>query len=87
MTRPAMTWGLGPVKCDHPSKFYDPADMFNGAIPKAVKVPGIKENGLKQQEKILEAIRSRDPELAREYTRENVGRWSEIYLRAFENVK
>jgi GntR family transcriptional repressor for pyruvate dehydrogenase complex len=61
-------------------------EMLSAAIPEVVKVPGIKENGLKQQEKILEAIRARDPERARAYTRENVGRWSEVYLRAFEQA-
>jgi len=43
-----------------------------------VKVPGLKQRGLKTQQEILEAIRSHDVETARKLADYNIVEWDRI---------
>ena len=42
-------------------------EMLSELIREIIKIPGVKEKGLQEQAKVVEAIRARDPEAARGY--------------------
>lgn len=53
-------------------------EMLSDVMDQIVRIPGLKDRGLRMQRRILEAIRARDCKAARELAEKNIVEWEAI---------